>query len=117
MNKCLFCSNPADSLERVLPQWLFRRVAPQTGGKLQVRVGRYVDGQGYRDQRRHISLAFKARIVCAQCNNGWMAKLESKVAHLLEHLVAPQFPAGVWVDLAKSKISGIGAGSQKCSRR
>jgi hypothetical protein len=92
MRKCLFCPNPADSLEHVLPQWLFRCIAPGNEGKFPVRVGRFVDGQGYLDERKHLSLAFKARIVCENCNTGWMSKLESRVSHILSPLVAQDFP-------------------------
>jgi hypothetical protein len=92
MKKCLFCSNPADSLEHVLPQWLFRCIAPRTTGAFPVNVGRYVEGQGYLDNRRFISLSLKARIVCENCNGGWMSKLESKVGQALKPLVADEFP-------------------------
>lgn len=161
MKNCLFCPNPADSLEHVLPQWLFRCIAPGTDGKFPVRVARYVDGKGNLDERKHLSLGFKARIVCTACNNGWMSHLESKVARTLQPLVAAQFPVlghsfldalkadaglialwlsktalttsfalpggkrlpqsfagqvalqkpprGVWVDLAKARVTGIGA--------
>jgi hypothetical protein len=165
MKKCLFCPNPADSLEHVLPQWLFRRIAPANQGKFPVRVGRFVDGKGYLDQRNHISLAFKARIVCVDCNTGWMRKLESKVSQALKPLMAQDFPVlahnffdelrkgapiialwlsktalttsfafpgsqrlpewlageiakgqaprGVWTDLAKARVAGIGAALAK----
>jgi hypothetical protein len=92
MKKCLFCPNQADSLEHVLPQWLFRRVVPSTAGKFPVRVGRYVHGEGSRDVRRHLSLNFKARIVCQVCNNGWMSQLESRAARTLHPLLAESFP-------------------------
>jgi hypothetical protein len=165
MNKCLFCSNKADSLEHVLPQWLFRCVSPATTGKFTVRVGRYVRGEGYLDDRKHLSLSFKARIVCRSCNGGWMSKLESKISYLLKPLLAEEFPtlghiflenlkqdaqplalwlsktalttslalpgnkrlpssfadevallqppAGVWVDIAKARATGIGAAFTK----
>lgn len=92
MKKCLFCSNRADSLEHVLPQWLHRCMYPETDGKFPVQVGRFVEGKGYCDQRKHLSLASKARIVCVACNTGWMAKLESKVQRILKPLAGEQFP-------------------------
>jgi len=165
MKKCLFCPNPADSLEHVVPQWIHRCVSPQTEGAFPIVVARYVDGGGYRDEREQISLAFKARIVCEQCNTGWMRKLESKVAQILKPLLvkplpvlslcyidqlrtdAPiialwltktalttsfalpgrqrlpeavaaeiaqkQAPHGVWIDVAKAKVPGIGAALTK----
>ena len=92
MKKCLFCSNPADSLEHVLPQWLFRCIAPESRGTFPVQVGRYIEGQGYQDRRNHISLSFKARIVCTECNTGWMRQLESNVVHIFQPLAAENFP-------------------------
>jgi len=165
VKQCLFCHNKADSLEHVLPQWLYRRIAPERGGVLPVLVGRFVEGKGYLDQRKHLSLGFKARIVCTECNTGWMSQLESKAAHILTPLMAEQFPVlahsffeslrsdsasialwlsktalttafalpgrqrlpefvssfiakqqvppGTWVDVAKARITAIGAGLTK----
>ena len=92
MSKCLFCGNRADSLEHAIPQWLHRRIAPETDGKFLVHVGRYVDGQGYLDERKHVSLRFEARIVCVACNTGWMSKMESEVDQILRPLTERQFP-------------------------
>lgn len=165
MKKCLFCPNPADSLEHVVPQWIHRCISPQTEGAFPVVVGRYVDGKGYCDKREQISLAFKARIVCEQCNTGWMRELESEVARIVKPLAVTPFPIlshchfeqlradapvialwltktalttsfalpgkqrlpetvateigrkqvphGVWIDVAKAKVSGIGAALTK----
>ncbi|MGA9452538.1 MAG: hypothetical protein WBW41_14480 [Verrucomicrobiia bacterium] len=92
MKKCLFCPNRADSLEHVLPQWLLRCISPETEGAFPVQVGRYVEGQGDCDERKHVSLNFKARIVCVECNNGWLRKLESEVCQILKPLTGKQFP-------------------------
>ncbi|MDA1274570.1 MAG: hypothetical protein O2960_11045 [Verrucomicrobia bacterium] len=92
MRKCLFCPNTADSHEHVLPQWLHRCISSETDGKFPVQVGRYVDGQGYLDERKFVSLNFKARIVCVGCNNGWMSKMESEVEQILKALTGKQFP-------------------------
>ena len=92
MKKCLFCSNRADSLEHVVPQWIHRCISPDTTGAFPIVVGRYVEKQGYLDERRQISLSFKARIVCAECNGGWMRELESKVAWILKPLTVVPFP-------------------------
>ena len=165
MKKCLFCQNPADSLEHVVPQWIYRCISPQTEGVFPVVVGRYVDGEGYRDKREQISLAFKARIVCDRCNTGWMRELESEVARILKPLLVTPFPVlshchfdqlrtdahvialwltktalttsfalpgrqrlpetvaaeiarkkvprDIWIDVAKAKVSGIGAALTK----
>jgi hypothetical protein len=92
VRRCLFCSNTADSHEHVLPQWLHRCISSETDGKFPVQVGRYVDGQGYLDERKFVSLNFKARIVCTECNNGWMSKMESEIGQILKRLTGKQFP-------------------------
>jgi hypothetical protein len=92
MKKCLFCSNAADSLEHIIPQWLLYRIAPNKEGRFPMQVGRYIDGQGYLDTRNFISITFMARIVCEQCNNGWMSQLESEVGRILHPLIAEDFP-------------------------
>jgi len=51
-----------------------------------------VDGQEYLDERKFISLSFKARIVCVGCNNGWMSRIESEVEEILRPLTRKQFP-------------------------
>lgn len=101
MKKCLFCPNTADSLEHVLPQWLHRCISAETEGKFPVQVGRYVDGQGYLDDRNFISLNFKARIVCTDCNIGWMSKMESEIDQILKPLTGKQFPARARAHLEK----------------
>jgi hypothetical protein len=92
VKRCLFCENSADSLEHVIPQWIHRAVSPQSDGAFPVNVGRYVQGKGYLDQREQISLAFKARIVCKNCNNGWMSELESEIQNLLCPFLSVPFP-------------------------
>jgi hypothetical protein len=109
MNTCLFCPKPADSLEHVVPQWIHCCVSPQTEGAFPVVVGRYVDGEGYRDKREQISLAFRARIVCEECNKGWMGELESNVAYILKPLVGTSFPVSshCYVDQLRTNAAVI----------
>lgn len=65
---------------------------PESDGRFPVQVGRFHERDGYCDQRRHLSLDFKARIVCVACNTGWMSKLESKIERILKPLAGKQFP-------------------------
>jgi hypothetical protein len=102
MAKCLFCLNRADSLEHVLPGWLLRCVEPKTKGHFPVHVAHYVEGQGYKEKRHHVSVQFKARIVCRACNNGWMSRLEREVEPLLRQLIQLDFPV-----LAQSFMEGL----------
>jgi hypothetical protein len=90
MRKCLFCQNPADSREHVLPKWLHRCISSETGGKFPVQVGRFVEGQGNLDEKRFVSLNFQAKIVCETCNNGWMAAMEAEVDRILRPLTGKE---------------------------
>lgn len=164
VKKCLFCENPADSKEHVLPRWILRRVSSETEGNFPVRVARYQEREGHTDERELISSRFEARIVCVPCNTGWMSRLESDVARILMPLTGKPFPklvslhfdqlrdhrqilalwmtktavtiahslpkgkrmtpqlcqlarpivekrvpAGIWLDVAKARVSGFGA--------
>lgn len=68
-------------------------MSPRSGGAFPVHIGRYLEGDGYRDQRQQVSLAFKARIVCASCNHGWMSSLEAEIQETLSPFLAAPFPA------------------------
>lgn len=92
MKRCLFCPNPANSLEHVIPTWVHCIVSPLSDGAFPVQVGRYFENDGYRDRREQISLAFKSRVVCHDCNTGWMCKLENEMKGTLSQLVTTPFP-------------------------
>jgi hypothetical protein len=70
-----------------------------------------VDGQGYLDERKFVSLNFKARIVCVGCNNGWMSKMESEVEQILKPLTGKQFPV-----LARTHLEQLRGHEQSLAR-
>ena len=92
MSNCLFCEKGADSCEHAIPQWVHRRIAPESKGKYPVYVGRFLSGKGYIEERHHVSTAFTAKIVCQACNSGWMSKMESEVKGILAPFTQESFP-------------------------
>ena len=89
-----------------MPQWLHRSFSPHSDGAFPVRVGRFVEGHGYCDERKLISLSFQARIVCKACNGGWMADLETEVLPVLGPLIQKEQPDGLRADLKSLRQHG-----------
>jgi hypothetical protein len=107
--KCIFCMKRADSLEHVLPQWLYRCIAPETKGRLPIFVGHFKEGESPL-RRNMVSLRLKARITCEECNTGWMARLEGEVKRILEPLTTSDFPvlAHSYFDLLRKHAETLG---------
>ncbi len=83
---CVFCGGSPVTKEHVFPQWLNRYLPP---GRQQLEQARY--GEGAFDRtRQSLGLDFTVKKVCAPCNNGWMAKLESDSKSVLEPLIIRQ---------------------------
>lgn len=81
---CIFCGRTPVTKEHVFPQWLNRYLP---SGEAQIlEQSRYGAG-AYDVSRRNIGLDFCVRKVCAQCNNGWMSKLEAESIDLLDPLI------------------------------
>jgi len=93
MKACMFCPNRADSLEHVIPKWIFRRAAPGLGAGMEIRAGHFLEGTGTTTFRKHVAKTVQARLVCEVCNNGWMSELESQVIQAFGLLIEPSRPA------------------------
>jgi hypothetical protein len=77
--QCTFCSNQARSREDVYPKWLLQKIG-NVGPILHRMVG-----------VPHTELSspvIKAKVVCEQCNNGWMSDLENETKLIMSPLVA-----------------------------
>jgi hypothetical protein len=78
MRQCLFCDNPANSREHVVPDWILQRV--RVRDPMYQKLG---DGP-------EVLLAnpeLKIRAVCKKCNNGWMSHLERTNIPLIGNLM------------------------------
>ena len=72
--QCAFCPHSASlTAEHIIPQWM-ESLFP---GKSNVK---YKDGKGRTSEWESEKIDWKARVVCATCNNGWMSNIESQHA-------------------------------------
>jgi hypothetical protein len=80
--KCTFCTKPADSREHIFSDWMIRML-PRTMWHMNERLnsGEYVSYKGKK-------VKMTARVVCGECNNGWMSQLEDQHAKVaMQHLL------------------------------
>lgn len=111
MKTCLFCTNRADSLEHVIPQWIFRRVSPEMGAGMEIHAGHFQEGSGTTTSRKHLANTLCARLVCQQCNNGWMSDLETRVIDAFGLLIEPSRPV-----LFQTMLESLGQKSHLVAR-
>lgn len=79
---CVFCgSNKKLTREHVLPDWLCDLYPKET------MITNQFIGKSQKEWPSKI-FQHKAKVVCADCNNGWMASLEGEVKPLLTSLIA-----------------------------
>lgn len=104
MTRCVFCDREHKSREHVIPQWLgepLKDSHPVAPGKHRIGLThRYTPPAGREAEAREWSMAGPDLVtteVCGQCNNGWLAELESRVKPTLEKLVRGE-PADVLSD-------------------
>jgi hypothetical protein len=77
---CIFCGEPADSDEHLLPAWL-QKVLPSDEAVLHYRqIG--TDASARREWMKR-PFREKAGVVCDKCNTGWMSRLESAAKPIL----------------------------------
>ncbi len=82
MTKCLFCPNAADSKEHVFPRWITSAL-PGAGDlihELERGAEKSTWSAGY--------LGVQHRIVCKQCNHGWMHDLEEAARPMLSPMIS-----------------------------
>jgi hypothetical protein len=84
---CLFCGSPAGSQEHLLPGWAGRTLVdegPTPHRRVRIREGEPVAGQEWRQD----PFSLTAGVVCQDCNNGWMSRLETDVQDILSGMLA-----------------------------
>lgn len=67
--KCLFCPNPADSVEHVWSDWILQDLKPAK--PIRIRFGKTFDKWVDNPELR-------MKCVCQECNSGWMSTIESE---------------------------------------
>ncbi len=82
---CVFCGAAPTTGEHVWPDWIRRKLAIDEV----LQHTRLLEQQGEIDRFVFDAQPFKLRVnvVCAECNNGWMARLEESAKCLLEGMI------------------------------
>jgi hypothetical protein len=86
--KCIFCGGGPLTREHVFGEWFRKLVGieePRPGS-----VTHHVPGSAVEHDFDAIPSARTARVVCAKCNNGWMASLEQEASIVLTPLLQGQ---------------------------
>jgi hypothetical protein len=91
---CEYCGRAGSSREHVWPRWV-REHALLTMGVEDVAVQDYVGHKEQRGRPReklawrggHSRLSLTIRDVCAECNTGWMSRLEQDVRPVLQPMI------------------------------
>lgn len=78
MRECFFCPNPADSKERLWPQWIVHAIQPKKPSR--GRLGSLLDS-------RVLDYEPRFKWLCSSCNRGWISNLESTSRWLIEPLM------------------------------
>ena len=81
MRQCRFCDEVAATREHAWPRWLLRLFPGTDRGVIEAERS----GQAIRSWTAGNGLQVKS--VCADCNNGWMSRLESDAKPLVEKLL------------------------------
>jgi hypothetical protein len=91
----VFCGRAGLTREHIFPKWL-RKVAPEpegarsyynTGLQIHYRDGKQSPVANPTKHRTGGIQSHRLKIVCANCNNGWMSKLQSRTKPLLVPLI------------------------------
>jgi hypothetical protein len=91
VNPCVFCSDDSARLtdEHVFADWITDFYA-ERAGKLPYGTVEIGTSSGEPRQFRTVPFQQVVKIVCAKCNNGWMASLEGRVKPYLSKMLVGQ---------------------------
>ncbi len=118
---CLFCGRPwgeaRRSDEHVLPQWMRKHEtdllkSTQTGYSagfdLDDQAREFIELPTLLTTKKSSLLALKTRAVCADCNNGWMSRLEEAARPLIRQLAgAAQSGQPLLLTLEETKLLAV----------
>jgi hypothetical protein len=82
---CIFCGEPAKSVEDAWPQWLIRLFEDHTREKIV--IGHMKADLSLRPTNR---IKIRHTVCERRCNNGWMSRLESEAKPIMTPLVIDQ---------------------------
>lgn len=85
MKKCLFCGHIKEcSKEHIIPRWLLKEL----GLSEEELIMKHMTIFGItKTKRKHGFKNFVNAMICRECNNGWMSKLEASAKNLIIKLI------------------------------
>lgn len=89
--QCIFCDNPANSKEHFWPGWMHELLPQLPDPRHNRRLREYHPKRGHfesgpKDRPGGLE-TLKLRVVCADCNNGWMNRREDEARPFLTALI------------------------------
>jgi hypothetical protein len=92
MRPCAFCQRPADSAEHVFDDWLNYDEEGRTIKRNYTVVQTGLGGEVIRTYKARVINPIK-RVVCDECNNGWMSDITNAARHTLYGCIWHERPA------------------------
>jgi hypothetical protein len=89
---CIFCGQPGGNKEHIVGKWLLQDLGLYSM-KTKMGFGNQQETGGMDEIMEPQPLgSFVTDAICANCNNGWMSRLENKAKKLLTPLLVDPFP-------------------------
>lgn len=87
---CIFCGTPDLTEEHIFPRWLAGILTPDVVGSdiTSERTRHSTDGIETMRWPAADVASYAIRVVCAECNNGWMSDIEARAKAVLRPMVA-----------------------------
>ena len=102
MRVCIFCQERASTKEDIWPQWLTKRFPLSDTSYMEAERS----GCKLNNWRNKTTKLLPARVVCEECNNGWMSKLEDQVKPVIESILDDRTKA---IDVPSQAIIAVWA--------
>ena len=100
MTQCLFCDKTKLTKEHLWPDWIvqmFPKNVPYTAGRASPEMRLFHEWPTN-------SLKQTARIVCKQCNTGWMSEIESLASPILKPCILDVTQRRTFTDLEFARL-------------
>lgn len=104
--KCIFCQGTGMSKEHFWPDWLRNHIYTSINDKhtseFHISEGKNPSVLTRKDERSGHLITKKFRVVCVECNTGWMSKLEEKMKPIILDIINSKT-----VSLDKTKLEEL----------
>src|SRR6266498_2587959 len=104
VKKCAFCRRNADSREHIFSDWMLEMLPPGERYQFTERVVKRNEFVRYHGRKVQI----KAKVVCWQCNNGWMSALEGCLKKAIGHILFDDTRIAILTPTETATIAAFG---------